>query len=122
MPKLARVYAFILLIIGAALTAAGLWLTGLGGSPYYAIFGAALAVAAVLALRNYREANWVLGLALAGTVIWSIFEAGLRFWDLFPRLLAPIALVGLGFGLFPSIVAGGGRRRCRLSAAACAVA
>jgi quinate dehydrogenase (quinone) len=55
-------------------------------------------------------------------VIWSLFEAGLRFWDLFPRLLAPIALVGLGLGLFPSIVSGNARRGFRLGAAACAIA
>jgi glucose dehydrogenase len=67
-----------------ALTAGGLWLAALGGTPYYAIFGATLALAAVLALRNHRQANWVLVFALAGTVIWSLFEAGLRFWDLFP--------------------------------------
>jgi quinate dehydrogenase (quinone) len=122
MSKIARLYAVVLLIIGAALTAGGLWLAALGGTPYYAIFGATLALAAVLALRNHRQANWVLVFALAGTVIWSLFEAGLRFWDLFPRLLAPIALVGLGLGLFPSIVSGNARRGFRLGAAACAIA
>ena len=122
MSKIAKLYAFILTIIGLALAASGLWLIALGGSLYYTIFGVALAASAILAIKGRREANWILAAALAGTVIWSIVEAGFRFWDLFPCLLAPIALVGLGFALFPSIITGAARKGVRLSAAACGVA
>ncbi len=122
MRVLAKIYGIVLAIIAIALVLAGVWLEILGGTIFYALFGAALLVSAGLALRGRVVALPLLGLVLAATVGWAISEAGLRFWDLFPRLLAPVALVGVGLALFPALTGKAARQPAGLGALACAIA
>jgi quinoprotein glucose dehydrogenase len=90
-----RVYAFILLGFAAALALPGLYLVWLGGSPYYALAGAVVALAAACLLRGAARAGKLIYLAfLAATIAWAIWEAGLYGWALLPRLNLPL-LFGL---------------------------
>ncbi|MDN4056439.1 membrane-bound PQQ-dependent dehydrogenase, glucose/quinate/shikimate family [Massilia sp. YIM B02763] len=115
----ARSYFFLLAVIGAGLILSGIWLICLGGTSFYTLFGGLLTVAATQALRRKPSALVFLATALIYCVAWSLYEAGLRFWDLFPRLLAPLALIGNGFALAPVIVGEKGRRVSRISAGIC---
>ncbi|MDO5620311.1 MAG: membrane-bound PQQ-dependent dehydrogenase, glucose/quinate/shikimate family [Paracoccus sp. (in: a-proteobacteria)] len=98
---LARLWLYLL---GAVLLTAGLFfvimgarLVMLGGSPYFAIAGSVIIAAGVQVLRGRPSGVWLFLLALAGTVIWSLWEVGLDYWGLISRLLAMV--VGAGFVL-----------------------
>lgn len=71
-------------------------LVGLGGSFYYLLLGLALVATAVLLIRRSQWAAVIYAVVVAVTVIWSVFEAGLDFVALLPRLAALI-VVGLWF-------------------------
>ncbi len=77
----------LLLIAGLGLALPGLYLTILGGSPYYAAAGSALAVSAALLWRGRAAGGYLLLLVFLGTVIWSVWEVGLDRWALMPRLV-----------------------------------
>lgn len=83
-----RGYAFFLFLLAVVLAAGGLWLVGLGGSPYYLAAGLALCIAAVLLWRRRREGAWCYWLIVAVTLGWAIWEAGAAPWSLMPRLVA----------------------------------
>lgn len=73
-------------LAGVYLVAGGIWLTSLGGSPYYIVAGIVFLAVAFL---TQRQSGWTLvlfALLLAGTLVWSVFEAGSDFWALAPRL------------------------------------
>jgi quinate dehydrogenase (quinone) len=81
-------------LVGAALVPGGVQLAMLGGSPYYLIAGlGVLAAGLLLALRRAAGAV-VFAVVLLGTVAWALWESGLAFWPLLPRLFAP-AVMGL---------------------------
>ena len=78
--------------IGVLLAAGGLWLIVLGGSPYYLMSGPGYVAAGVLLTRR-RSAGAILAVALlAQTLGWALWEAGLDYWALFPRVLLPAGL------------------------------
>ena len=85
-----------LLTFGLALLAGGTQLLMLGGSPYYAVAGLTVIGSAVLLWRRSARGGQLFGLFLIGTIIWSLWEAGLDGWALAPRLGLPLAL-GLWF-------------------------
>jgi quinate dehydrogenase (quinone) len=86
-------------LVGLALGAGGAWLVVLGGSPYYLLAGVGVLATGVLLVRRRPEAGLVYAAVLAGTIGWALWEAGLEFWRLLPRLLAPGVL-----GLFVLLV------------------
>ncbi|MFC0204648.1 outer membrane protein assembly factor BamB family protein [Novosphingobium soli] len=88
--------AAILGIVGAVLSIGGIALVLAGGSPYYVVTGLVVVASAVGLLRRKAYAAWLFGAMLAGTIVWSLWEAGLDGWALLPRLAAP-AVVGLLF-------------------------
>lgn len=89
-------FASALVSIGLYLVWKGGELVGLGGSIYYLLMGLGLiAVGALLVLRNPWGPR-LFAIMLAITVVWSIFEAGIDFLALLPRLAAWI-VVGLWF-------------------------
>ena len=89
-------FAATLAMIGIYLAYMGAILVGLGGSFYYLLSGlATIAVAALIFLRH-RLAAVVYAAILAVTVVWSLFESGLDFVALLPRLAA-WTVVGLWF-------------------------
>jgi quinoprotein glucose dehydrogenase len=82
-------------LIGLALTAGGIWLVSLGGSPYYLIAGIALlASGALIGLRNVMGV-WLYTLLFVGTVIWAFWESGSDIWALVPRVVGPAVLMVL---------------------------
>lgn len=103
MKLLARLYAIVLALIGVGLAGGGLWLITLGGSLYYAIAGLAYLVAALLMLRDKALGGQLVVLVAVLTVPWAIWEAGLEFWPLFARLMAPLALAGFALLFTPAV-------------------
>jgi quinoprotein glucose dehydrogenase len=96
-----RIYAGVLSLIALALLTGGGWLFALGGSPYYLLAGAALAVTGFLVWRGRREGMWLYAGIVVATLGWSIWEVGFSGWGLMPRLVAWL-VVGIGF-LLPFI-------------------
>lgn len=81
-----RIFAALLLLLGAVLAVGGVWLAVLGGSPYYAIAGLALILSGILLWRGRRSGAWLYLIILLGTFGWSLWEVGLDGWQLLPRL------------------------------------
>jgi quinate dehydrogenase (quinone) len=98
-PRAPRIFAVLLGIIGAVLTAGGVQLISLGGSFYYAVAGIVLIASAVLLWRGQRWGAWLYGLLTLGTVIWALAESGFDGWALAPRIL-PFLVLG-SFLLLP---------------------
>ncbi|MCX7863542.1 MAG: PQQ-binding-like beta-propeller repeat protein, partial [Novosphingobium sp.] len=92
---LAWVLALGMAASGLALVYGGMQLVAVGGSLYYAIAGPVLVAAAYGLVRSTRWWLPLYGALLAGTLIWSLSEAGLDGWALVPRLVAPAVLGGL---------------------------
>jgi quinoprotein glucose dehydrogenase len=90
--------ALILILCGFYLLIEGGRLIGLGGSPYYALAGAATAGSGILFLLGRGEALSLYAAMLVATVGWALAEVGLDGWQLVPRLLAP-ALLGIWVAL-----------------------
>jgi len=82
----ARACAIVLLLMGLALAAGGGWLVSLGGSAYYLVAALGCWVTAALLWQRRAAAWWVYALLLAGTLAWSLWEAGLNWWPLAARL------------------------------------
>ena len=81
-----RILASLQLLVGLLHLVPGLYLVGLGGSPYYAVAGAALIATGVLMWRH-RMAAYPLYLAIfLVTVAWAVWESGLDGWALLPRI------------------------------------
>ena len=89
-----RVFATLLLIIGAALAFGGGKLIAVGGSWYYLVAGVTVIASAVLLWRGRRTGAWLYGLMLLGTLAWALWEVGLDGWALASRLIGP-AVLGL---------------------------
>lgn len=85
-------FAILLLIVGATFIFGGGWLAALGGSWYYLLTGIAVVIAAILIWRGNSWGVWLYALMLAWTFIWSLYEAGIDFWSLLPRLFGPFLL------------------------------
>lgn len=101
--KRAAIITFFCLLVfsGVALTVGGIWLIALGGSFYYAITGIGYIAAAVLVLKRSKSACYLTGLLFLMTVLWALWESGLNYWALFPRLLVPAGLSILPRFYFP---------------------
>ncbi len=74
----------------------GGYLATLGGSVYYVAAGAAVLLSAWYLLRGNQRAIKVFGGLIAVTLIWSVYESGLHFLALLPRVAMWIGL-GLWF-------------------------
>jgi quinoprotein glucose dehydrogenase len=82
----------VLLLMGLALVVGGIKLLTLGGSLYYLVTGALVAITGVLVLRRRPLALGVYALMLFGSSLWSLWEVGLDWWQLVPRLALWFAL------------------------------
>ena len=126
-PKAARpsrllflVLGTVLLLVGLALSVGGLQLVLLGGSPYYLVAGAGLALSGLLTARRDVRGAWLFAIVYAGTVAWALWEAGLAVWPLVPRL-APFLVMGIVMAILYGLLEPR-RRRPALAAAALQVA
>lgn len=95
-----RLLAVVLLAIGLAVGGGGAWLIALGGSPYYLIGGAAVALSGYWLWRFNPRAGLVYAGFLLLTALWALWEVGLDGWQLTARIVGP-AVFGLLFALPP---------------------
>lgn len=89
---LPRLLGVLLLLMGLALLAGGIKLSQLGGSLYYLIAGIGFALSGLLLLALRRNALGLYGLMLLGSTLWALWEVGLDWWQLVPRLALWFAL------------------------------
>lgn len=82
----------VILMMGLALLAGGGRLAFLGGSVYYILTGAVLTVTGLLLLKGRGAALGVYALMLLASTAWSLYEVGLDWWQLVPRLALWFAL------------------------------
>lgn len=100
-PIFLRVVAALQFAFGLGLAVGGAHLLWLGGSAYYAIAGAIYCVSAFGLWRDRPTGlRWALA-AFALTLVWSLFEVGVHFWPLIPRLVVAAILVMLVLVLAP---------------------
>ncbi|MEA9978189.1 MULTISPECIES: glucose/quinate/shikimate family membrane-bound PQQ-dependent dehydrogenase [unclassified Pseudomonas] len=76
----------VFLLMGLAMLAGGIKLTQLGGSLYYLIAGIGIAITGVLLMMGRRSALGLYALVLFASTLWSLWEVGLDWWQLVPRL------------------------------------
>src|SRR5262245_22454909 len=101
-------------LVGVALFGGGAWLIWLTGSPYYMLAGAAILGVGGLLVRRHPAAGLLYAGVLAATLAWALWESGLVFWPLLPRLFAPAVLGFFILAVIPSAPKG----RLRTQAAA----
>ncbi|OAI83665.1 glucose/quinate/shikimate family membrane-bound PQQ-dependent dehydrogenase [Pseudomonas putida] len=89
---LPRLLGVLLLLMGMALVAGGIKLMQLGGSLYYLIAGVGFAVSGIMLLALRKHALGLYGLVLLGSTAWALWEVGLDWWQLVPRLSLWFAL------------------------------
>lgn len=82
----------VLAMVGGVLTFGGIQLILLGGSWYYALAGLALVMSGGLIALGQASALWLFAVTTTATIIWSLWENGLDFWGLVPRL-APFVVM-----------------------------
>ncbi|WP_213875070.1 glucose/quinate/shikimate family membrane-bound PQQ-dependent dehydrogenase [Pseudomonas sp. dw_358] len=76
----------VLLLLGLALLGLGIKLASLGGSLYYVIGGLAVAITGILLLLGRSSALGLYAIFLFASTVWSLWEIGLDWWQLVPRL------------------------------------
>src|SRR5699024_2437176 len=101
---LARIFAIVLGLMGIGLAAGGAYLITLAGSPYYLIAGLVYLIAAVFIWRAHRIGGLLVVLVALLTLPWALWESGLDYWALFPRLMGPLALAAIALLLSPSLL------------------
>ncbi len=110
--------AIAILLVGAVLAVGGARLILLGGSAYYLLAGAGMAMSAVLLLLGRRSGAWFYALVFTGTLLWTAWESGLDYWRWVPRLGLVTAFAFLLALLSPRL--GVARRSAHRAAAAMA--
>ena len=94
----------IIALLGLALAIGGVKLVSLGGSWYFLIGGAIMAIAGLLIACRKPAGAWVFAAFLIGTAIWAVADVGLVFWPLFSRLFM-FAAIGMVVALvYPLLV------------------
>ena len=91
----------LLALIAIPLIFGGLQLLVLGGSFYYLLAGAVLALCAQRLRKLDPIASPIYGGFMVATVLWALMESGVNTWALLPRIL-PFAVIGLLF-LLPAV-------------------
>lgn len=82
----------LLLLMGLALLAGGIKLGQLGGSWYYVVAGIGVGLSGVLLIAGHRAALGLYALTLFASTLWALWEVGLDWWQLVPRLALWFAL------------------------------
>ncbi|WP_378949322.1 membrane-bound PQQ-dependent dehydrogenase, glucose/quinate/shikimate family [Mesorhizobium sp. ANAO-SY3R2] len=85
-------FGLIMVIVGLPLVYGGIQLIGLGGSWYYALAGLGVIASGILYAMRRKSGLWLYGFVFLATVVWALWESGLEFWPLIPRLVAPAVI------------------------------
>jgi quinate dehydrogenase (quinone) len=117
-----RVIGSITGAIGALLAGGGLWLLVLGGSTYYVLAGIGYVVAGALLWRRRAAGAWLVLALLGITICWALWEVGLDYWGLFPRVFLPAGLAQLALAAALRFPTNGSRRAMAIAASVVAVA
>lgn len=88
-----RLVGFFLIAVGLLLTGGGGWLIALGGSPYYIAAGIGCLVSGTLIVRGKFAGVWLYAVVAIATVFWALWEVGLHFWLLLPRVGGPLGIL-----------------------------
>lgn len=102
-------FGTILVILGLPLAIGGIWLLILGGSWYYFFAGVGLVIAGVQLARGRYSTIWWFGAVFLGTLLWTVWEAGLDYWRWIPRFGLIVLLAFIMVLLLPRL--DGGRSR-----------
>lgn len=94
-------FSILLILLGLALGAGGIWLIALGGSWYYLVAGLALIASGALMLAGRLAGVWLYVTTWALTWVWAIWEVGGNGWALVPRVVAPTVLLILALLCIP---------------------
>ncbi len=87
-----RIGAGFVVLVGLPLLIGGAQLALLHGSPYYLLAGLGLVVAGVLLWLGKASGGLVFALVLLGTLAWAVWESGVAFWPLIPRVFSPLVV------------------------------
>lgn len=90
----ALLLGLLLIVAGLALAVGGGKLISLGGSAYYLIVGIGITATGILLAMRRGAALWLYALILIATLLWALWEVGLDWWQLVPRV-AVLALIGI---------------------------
>ncbi|MBF59628.1 glucose/quinate/shikimate family membrane-bound PQQ-dependent dehydrogenase [Halomonas sp. FeN2] len=90
----AIIVGLLLSIIGLVLAFGGSKLVSVGGSAYYLIAGLSIIACGVLFALRKGAALWLYALILFATLMWALWEVGLDWWQLVPRV-AILCLIGI---------------------------
>ncbi|MBL1267096.1 MAG: glucose/quinate/shikimate family membrane-bound PQQ-dependent dehydrogenase [Halomonas sp.] len=90
----AIIVGLLLSIIGLVLAFGGSKLVSVGGSAYYLIAGLSIIACGVLFALRKGAALWLYALILFATLVWALWEVGLDWWQLVPRV-AILCLIGI---------------------------
>ncbi|WP_106478057.1 glucose/quinate/shikimate family membrane-bound PQQ-dependent dehydrogenase [Phytohalomonas tamaricis] len=94
-PKLpSLILGIVLLLLGLALIVGGVKLLTAGGSWYYLIAGIGILLSGILLITLRGAALSLYALVLFGTTLWALWEVGLDWWQLVPRV-AVLCLIGI---------------------------
>lgn len=86
-----KTYALIQIVFALILTFGGAYLLYLGGSIYYLFTGILLLISGIYIFRIKLSGTKIFAVIFVYTLIWTMWEAGTRFWGWIPRL-ATIAI------------------------------
>lgn len=79
-------------LVGFLLGLGGIWLVAFGGSFFYLVQGAAFVAIGVLFWTRNPLALWAYAVLLLFTLVWSVLEVGVDWWQLVPRGDLTVAL------------------------------
>ncbi|WP_343463595.1 glucose/quinate/shikimate family membrane-bound PQQ-dependent dehydrogenase [Pantoea sp.] len=96
-------FGLVMLAIGLFFAIGGGKLVALGGSRYFLVAGIVMVLSAVQFFRRKSSAVTLFMLVFAGTLIWSLYDAGFVFWPLVSRLMVPAGLMMLAFLTWPAL-------------------
>ncbi|MDH4988382.1 membrane-bound PQQ-dependent dehydrogenase, glucose/quinate/shikimate family [Aminobacter anthyllidis] len=103
-------FGLLMVIIGTPLVYGGVQLIGLGGSWYYALAGFGVIASGILYIMRRKAGLWLYALVFLATMAWAIWESGLEFWPLIPRLVAPAVIAIPALLLAPLFPTSSGKR------------
>ena len=89
-----RTTAAVIGLFGAAMAWQGVDLLFVGGTPYYAVAGFLIAISSIQLFRLQRNGFYLFLFVVLLTLAWAIYEAGIAFWLVGPRIYI-IGLIGL---------------------------
>lgn len=81
-----RTISIIMGLFAAAMLYGGIRLALVGGTLFYGFAGAVMLAVSLLLWRGSRWATWLYGAMLCATLGWTLYEVGLSFWPMVPRL------------------------------------